>query len=243
MLIKKVVTPVVIVAASLGAMAVPSISFAEHDEAVSIYPTETVYRTPDGRELTPAPQGRGARESLPVPSPTYRVPPAVPALPTAMLPQFPQQYAQPVPQTYSTLPQFGYGTAPFVPTSQPTAHAPSPMYTGVRVPQRGHESVSFNHAPPQPRHEYTPAARRGFIWVPGFWDVQGHHYVWVEGYFERERRGYAFQHQRWEHRGDGWFLNRARFDRAGARFPNQFDRDGDRVPDHHDREPLNPRRF
>jgi hypothetical protein len=86
-------------------------------------------------------------------------------------------------------------------------------------------------APPPLRHEVVPAARRGYVWVPGYWDWRGRRHVWVGGVWVRERRGYVYQPHRWEQRDNGWYLNRGR-----------WDRDGDGIPDRLDRHPNNPNR-
>lgn len=100
-----------------------------------------------------------------------------------------------------------------------TSEASSPVVVSVRV------------APPPLRYEVVPALRRGYIWVPGYWDWRGHRHVWVSGVWVRERRGYIYQPHRWEQRGEGWYLNRGR-----------WDRDGDGIPDRYDRHPNNPYR-
>lgn len=91
--------------------------------------------------------------------------------------------------------------------------------------------LSISVAPPPHRHEVVPVARRGYLWVPGYWNWRGHRHVWVAGTWVRERRGYVYHPHRWEQRGDNWHLNRGR-----------WDRDGDGIPDHRDRHPNNPYR-
>ena len=91
--------------------------------------------------------------------------------------------------------------------------------------------VVIRVAPPQLRTEVIPVSRRGYVWVPGYWNWRGHRHVWVPGVWVRERRGYVYQPHRWEQRGDGWFLNRGR-----------WDRDGDGIPNSRDRHPNNPYR-
>ena len=86
-------------------------------------------------------------------------------------------------------------------------------------------------APPPLRTEVIPAARRGYVWVPGYWNWRGHRHVWSPGVWVRERRGYVHHPHRWEQRGNGWYLNRSR-----------WDRDGDGIPDQRDRHPSNPYR-
>ncbi|HEX2825918.1 MAG TPA: YXWGXW repeat-containing protein [Burkholderiales bacterium] len=92
----------------------------------------------------------------------------------------------------------------------------------------------FRHAPPVPRAEVIPAARAGYVWVPGYWDYSKHRYQWVNGHYVRERRGYHYQQSHWVQRDGRWYLERGRFAR---------DRDGDGVPNRFDRRPNNPRRY
>lgn len=103
----------------------------------------------------------------------------------------------------------------------------------VVIPQASSASVgiSVQLAPPAPRFERVPSARRGYIWVPGYWDWRGHRHHWVRGTWVRERRGYHYQPHRWVERNGGWYMDRGR-----------WDRDGDGVPDYRDRHPNNPRR-
>ena len=91
--------------------------------------------------------------------------------------------------------------------------------------------ISVRIAPPPLRHEIIPVPRRGYVWVPGYWNWRGNRHVWVAGSWVRERRGYIYQPHRWEQRGDRWYFNRGR-----------WDRDGDGIPDHRDRHPNNPYR-
>lgn len=92
-------------------------------------------------------------------------------------------------------------------------------------------AVSVRIGPPPLRVEAVPVPRRGYLWVPGYWDWRGHHHVWVRGRWVRERHGYFYHPHRWEQRGDRWYLNRGR-----------WDRDGDGIPDRYDRHPGNPYR-
>ena len=91
--------------------------------------------------------------------------------------------------------------------------------------------VSIRVGPPPLRYEVVPLPRRGYVWVPGYWDWRGHKHFWVGGIWVRERRGYRYQPHRWEQRGDGWYLNRGR-----------WDRDGDGIRNRDDRHPNNPYR-
>ena len=94
--------------------------------------------------------------------------------------------------------------------------------------------VYFNTAPPSPRAESVPAARKGFVWVPGYWELRRNQHVWRGGHWERVRRGYHYAPPVWSQRGDRWYL-----DRGGWR---RGDRDGDGIPNRLDRHPNNPAR-
>jgi hypothetical protein len=122
--------------------------------------------------------------------------------------------------------------------------APAFAYTSVSV-QVGVPATVYVAPPPPPAYEYTPAARRGHVWVPGHWEWRGNDHVWVQGHFLRARPGHYYsqpqwvQHgDRWGYRGGGWI--RGDRDRDGV--PNRYDRDrdGDGVRNRHDRAPNNP---
>jgi hypothetical protein len=108
-------------------------------------------------------------------------------------------------------------------------------------------SVQINMAPPAPRAEAVPAPRRGYVWVPGYWNWTGHRHTWVPGTWMRERQGYVYARPQWVERGGRWELRRGQWgrgDRDRDGVPNRADRDrdGDGVPNYRDRKPDNPRR-
>jgi len=109
---------------------------------------------------------------------------------------------------------------------------------GVAAPNIASAAVDvyFNVAPPPARYEATPSPRRGYVWVPGYWDLRGQRHYWRAGHWERERRGYNYSAPVWEQRGERWHLNRGGWNR-GMR-----DRDGDGVPNRFDNRPNNPNR-
>lgn len=110
--------------------------------------------------------------------------------------------------------------------------------------------IQLNFGPPPVRYEAVPVPRRGYVWVPGYWDWRGRRHVWVSGAWVRERSGYAYQPHRWIERDGRWQFERGRWDRARGRdsdrdgIPNRVDRDrdGDGVPNRVDRQPNNPYR-
>jgi hypothetical protein len=96
-------------------------------------------------------------------------------------------------------------------------------------------------APPQPRNEVVPSARRGFEWAPGYWNWNGRKYVWTRGHWERVRPGYAYARPVWSQGRDGWQLDRGGW-RHGERAVGGPDRDHDGVPNRVDDHPNNPNR-
>ena len=94
--------------------------------------------------------------------------------------------------------------------------------------------VVVRDAPPPPRAERTPQPRRGYVWVPGYWDWRNKHHVWVKGSWLRERPGYVYHQPAWEQRDGQWQMARGNWVRG--------DRDGDGVPNRMDRHPDNPNR-
>ena len=94
--------------------------------------------------------------------------------------------------------------------------------------------IFFNAAPPAPRFERVPKARRGYTWSPGYWNMNGKRHVWKAGHWERDRKGYYRTAPAWTQRGDRWQLERGRWNRG--------DRDRDGVPNSVDRAPDNPNR-
>ena len=81
-------------------------------------------------------------------------------------------------------------------------------------------------APPEPRVETVPEARRGWHWVPGHWvwRSDSRRYKWVAGHWVRERRGYVYRAPTWEERRGRWHMTRGGWDRDGDGVPNRLDR-------------------
>jgi hypothetical protein len=101
--------------------------------------------------------------------------------------------------------------------------------------------VVVRTAPPAPRHESVPQARRGYEWVPGYWNWNGRRHVWTRGHWERARRGYVYHQPEWRQDGDSWRMNRGGWQR-GERADGRSDRDRDGVPNRYDARPNNPNR-
>lgn len=111
----------------------------------------------------------------------------------------------------------------------------------------GHGAVWVREAPPALRHETVPAARRGYVWVPGYWDWQGRRHVWHQGSWVRSRQGHAYAQPTWVERDGRWYIQRGhwtRRDRDRDGVPNRLDRDrdGDGVRNSQDRRPNDPNR-
>jgi hypothetical protein len=118
---------------------------------------------------------------------------------------------------------------------------------GAAAPASSAADIYVQVAPPVPRYEVVPTPRRGWVWVPGYWDWRGHRYDWVRGHWVRERPGYVYYGPRWVERRGGWHMEHGRWgrrDRDRDGVPNRFDRDrdGDGVPNRFDDHPNNPRR-
>ena len=116
------------------------------------------------------------------------------------------------------------------------------------------EVIVVQKAPPAMRREAIPAARRGYQWIPGYWDWNGRRYTWVKGHHERVRVGYVYARPEWRRDGDGWVMQRGGWNRGpnGDRdrdgIPNYADRpnrdrDGDGVRNQQDARPNNPNRY
>lgn len=96
--------------------------------------------------------------------------------------------------------------------------------------------IVVQSSPPPPRSEVVPAPRRGYVWVPGYWDWKGKRHQWVKGNWVRARAGYTYRQPRWEERNGRWQLERGNWARGNR------DRDGDGVRNRDDRRPNNPNR-
>jgi hypothetical protein len=103
------------------------------------------------------------------------------------------------------------------------------------------EVIVVQKAPPALRREAVPAARRGYEWVPGYWNWTGRRYTWVGGHYEKVRAGYVYARPEWRRNGNGWELDRGGW-RSGDRAVRR-DRDGDGVPNRADARPNNPNRY
>jgi hypothetical protein len=51
------------------------------------------------------------------------------------------------------------------------------------------------------------------VWVPGYWNWNGHRYYWVRGHRERVHRGRHWVEPRWYEDHGRWRRDRGRWDR------------------------------
>jgi hypothetical protein len=103
-------------------------------------------------------------------------------------------------------------------------------------------TIIIREAPPPPREEAAPNARRGYEWAPGHWAWRNGQHVWVRGHYIRERRGMHWVPDQWVERNGRWQLVAGHWER-GHRGPGAGrDRDGDGVPNRLDARPNNPNR-
>ena len=109
-------------------------------------------------------------------------------------------------------------TAAFAPVAQAQQHTRT-------------EVIVVKKAPPALRREAVPAARRGYEWVPGYWNWTGRRYTWVGGHYEKVRAGYVYARPEWRRDRGGWVLERGGWQRG--------DRDGDGVRNRDDARPNN----
>lgn len=103
--------------------------------------------------------------------------------------------------------------------------------------------IVVHKAPPAPRHERIPAARKGFAWAPGYWNWNGRRHEWVAGHWEKVRPGHAYQRAQWVHERNGWRLDRGGWHQGRHQVAARRDHDGDGVPNRYDARPGNPHRY
>ena len=66
------------------------------------------------------------------------------------------------------------------------------------------KEIDMDQSPPATPTEAMPAARAGYVWVPGYYDYANRGYTWVPGRFEKERSGYVYVTPRYEQRNGRW---------------------------------------
>ncbi|MFM9436973.1 hypothetical protein ACFDR9_004060 [Janthinobacterium sp. CG_23.3] len=70
-------------------------------------------------------------------------------------------------------------------------------------------NIAISDAPPPPRFESAPQARRGYVWAPGYWNWDGRRHVWAAGQWQPERQGSQYRPAQWVRENDGWRLNQS----------------------------------
>lgn len=85
----------------------------------------------------------------------------------------------------------------------------------VSTPAQAGVNVDFviGVPPPEPREEYRPDPRDGYVWVSGYWGWDGYRHVWVDGHWERERPGYGYRPAHWDREDDHWRFREAQWER------------------------------
>jgi hypothetical protein len=64
--------------------------------------------------------------------------------------------------------------------------------------------VYLRFGPPAPIYEPVPVVQPGWVWIPGYWDWNGHRHVWVNGRHVHARHGSYWVPNRWcQHNGRG----------------------------------------
>ena len=116
-------------------------------------------------------------------------------------------------------------------------------FAPVQAQAQGRTEVIVVHkAPPAPMREAVPAARRGYEWVPGYWNWNGRRYEWERGHYGKARNGYVYSRPEWRQDRRGWYMERGGWVRQDHRMARR-DRDGDGIPNRHDARPNNPNRY
>ncbi|MDP1840857.1 MAG: YXWGXW repeat-containing protein [Reyranella sp.] len=100
--------------------------------------------------------------------------------------------------------------------------------TAPFMPAAAQINITFGSPPPPVRYETVPAARSGYVWAPGQWQLVNDQYVWTEGRWQQARPGYRYVPDNWERSSsngrDQWRYQPSRWDRDGDGIPNQYDR-------------------
>jgi hypothetical protein len=83
--------------------------------------------------------------------------------------------------------------------------------------------------PPAPIYEPVPVVQPGYVWIPGYWNWNGHRYVWVKGRHEHARHGHHWVPNRWVQHKGRWRMDRgywAENNRRDRHDHDRFDRRG-----------------
>lgn len=98
------------------------------------------------------------------------------------------------------------GMALLGPVASASAQGPSRhrQQRVVRKAPPARTTVVVRTAPPPRRAERVRPARRGYVWVAGYWRHDGRRFVWVRGHYVRAKRGYTYTPARWQPQSHGW---------------------------------------
>jgi hypothetical protein len=87
-------------------------------------------------------------------------------------------------------------------------------FAAFTVPAVGQISVVIGRTPPPLRYERRPPPPgEGFVWVDGYWRVDGGRYVWAPGVWQRAPYAGAYwSHGHWDHYPEGWRYHEGHWD-------------------------------
>ena len=74
-------------------------------------------------------------------------------------------------------------------------------------PALAQEYIEVNSPPPAAPVEVVPAAREGYVWIPGYWSWDEGQYVWVQGTWVVERPNYHWVPARWHNDNGHWYYD------------------------------------
>src|SRR5476651_2448691 len=94
------------------------------------------------------------------------------------------------------------------------------------TPASAQIGVNINFGPPPaPQYELVPAARPGYAWAPGYWQLQNNQHVWAPGRWMEARADQHWTPDRWESYREGnqekWRHQQGRWDHDEVRAVNQ----------------------
>ncbi len=89
------------------------------------------------------------------------------------------------------------------------------LAAALTAPVQAQISVYIGAPPPPLRYEVPPPLPGpGFVWVEGFWAVQGRHYRWVPGHYDQPPYpGAYWSHPHYDHYPEGWRFHEGHWDR------------------------------
>ena len=81
------------------------------------------------------------------------------------------------------------------------------------------QPAHYRPAPPPPRYERAPAARRGMAWSQGYWQWRGQRYAWVPGHWVQARHGQHYRQPGWAQRQGQWHFTGGGWGHGGRPAP------------------------